>query len=124
MGLRRIIATAVVVGACTTCITTVTAEPAAAGAGADADVVYQPPVDAPVVDPFRVPFGQFGPGNRGLTYDAAPGSPVRASAAGEVVFAGPVAGSLHVTVLHADGLRSSYSFLESVAVRRGQDVVG
>lgn len=98
-------------------------------AGAQEEVRYVPPVDAPVVDPFRAPPSKFGPGNRGLTYDLAPGSPVTASAAGEVTFAGPVAGSLHVTVLHADGLRTSYSFLDSVTVRRGQrigqgDVVG
>jgi hypothetical protein len=102
---------------------------AGAPAGAQGSVRYVPPVDAPVVDPFRPPASAFAAGNRGLTYDVAPGSPVRASAAGEVTFAGTVAGTLHVTVLHPDGLRTSYSFLESVAVRRGQrvaqgDVVG
>ena len=98
-------------------------------AGAQETVNYRPPVDAPVVDPFRAPRSRFGPGNRGLTYDLAPGTTVRAAADGEVVFAGSVAGSLHVTVLHADGLRTSYSFLESVRVIRGRrvsvgDVVG
>ncbi|MDZ7675979.1 MAG: peptidoglycan DD-metalloendopeptidase family protein [Acidimicrobiales bacterium] len=90
---------------------------------------HVPPVDAPVVDPFRAPASDFGPGNRGLTYDLDAGTDVRASAPGTVTFAGPVAGTLHVTVLHDDGLRTSYSFLESVGVRRGQtvrrgDVVG
>jgi hypothetical protein len=37
-------------------------------------------------------------------------------------FAGSVAGSLHVVVAHDGGLRTSYSFLASVAVRRGQSV--
>lgn len=91
-------------------------------AGAQETVRYRPPVEAPVVDPFRAPATTFGAGNRGLTYDLPAGSSVRASAAGEVTFAGPVAGTLHVTVLHPDGLRSSYSFLESVGVRRGQRV--
>lgn len=86
--------------------------------------VYRPPVDAPVVDPFREPSSPYGPGNRGLTYDLDPGTPVRASASGEVVFAGPVAGTLHVTVLHPDGLRTSYSFLDSIDVRRGRHVAG
>lgn len=97
---------------------------------AGASVAYEPPVDnAPVLDPFRPPASPYGPGNRGVDYAVAPGTPVRAAAAGEIVFAGDVAGSLHVVVLHADGIRTSYSFLQSVAVHRGDrveagDVVG
>jgi len=48
---------------------------------------------------------------------------VRAAADGEVTFAGQVGGSHHVVVLHADGLRTSYSFLDTVAVHRGDHVV-
>lgn len=95
-----------------------TASPAAAREG----VTYQPPVDAPVVDPFRAPATRYGPGNRGLTYDLAEHTPVRAAAEGTVVFAGWVADTQHVTVLHADGLRSSYSFLAEVSVERGRQV--
>jgi len=51
-----------------------------------------------------------------------PGTPVRAAADGEVVFAGPVAGALHVTVRHADGLRTSYSFLDAIEVAVGARV--
>ncbi|HWC12430.1 MAG TPA: peptidoglycan DD-metalloendopeptidase family protein, partial [Acidimicrobiales bacterium] len=40
-----------------------------------------------------------------------------------VVFAGVVAGGLHVVVLHPDGIRTSYSFLRTIAVARGQKVV-
>lgn len=85
-------------------------------------IVHVPPVDAPVVDPFRAPPGPYGPGNRGLEYDTEPGDPVRASASGTVVFAGPVAGALHVTVRHADGVRTSYSFLARSHVVLGQRV--
>ena len=85
-------------------------------------VRYQPPVPAPVVDPFRPPSSPFGPGNRGVDYATVPGTVVGAAAPGEVVFAGPVGGSLHVVVLHGDGLRTSYSFLVAVSVRRGQRV--
>ena len=85
-------------------------------------VIYEPPVDAPVVDGFRPPVTPFGPGNRGLEYASTPGTPVRAAAPGRVVFAGPVAGTLHVTVVHADGVRTSYSFLASVAVHEGDHV--
>lgn len=93
-----------------------------ARAGAPAAVTYRPPVDAPVVDPFRPADPNWTAGNRGLEYATTPGTPVAASAAGEVVFAGPVADGLHVVVLHDDGLRTSYSFLQLVAVKRGDKV--
>src|SRR5437588_3646311 len=83
---------------------------------------YQPPVAAPVADPFRAPLSPYGAGNRGIDYATAPGTEVRASADGEVVFAGQVGGTLHVVVLHADGIRTSYSFLSSTRVRRGDTV--
>src|SRR4051794_6589973 len=83
---------------------------------------YQPPVAAPVADPFRPPSSPYGPGNRGIDYATAPGTEVRASADGEVVFAGQVGGTLHVVVLHGDGIRTSYSFLSSIRVHRGDHV--
>ena len=81
--------------------------------------VFRPPVDAPVTDPFRPPGSPYGPGNRGIEYDTEPGDAVRAAAPGTVVFAGAVAGTLHVTVDHGGGLLSSYSYLERVSVRTG-----
>ena len=86
------------------------------------DVWYDPPVDAPVADPFRAPPGPYGPGNRGLEYDTDPGDPVGASAPGTVVFAGAVGGGLHVTLRHEDGIRTSYSFLADISVVVGQQV--
>src|SRR5437868_15197385 len=83
---------------------------------------YQPPVAAPVADPFRPPSTSYGPGNRGIDYATAPGTDVKTSADGEVVFAGQVGGTLHVVVLHGDGIRTSYSFLSSVRVQRGDQV--
>ena len=80
--------------------------PALPGA-ADAAVSYRPPVPGPVVDPYRPPSTPFGPGNRGLDYATTPGEAVAAPADGEVTFAGPVAGALHVVVLHADGIRTT-----------------
>jgi hypothetical protein len=99
----------------------VPAAPALAAAG-PATVTYRPPVDAPVVDPFRPPAQDWNAGNRGLEYATAPDTPVTAAAPGEVVFAGPVAGGLHVVVLHDDGIRTSYSFLRSISVHRGDKV--
>ena len=83
---------------------------------------YQPPVTAPVVDPFRPPAQPWLAGNRGLEYATVAGTPVGAIGPGVVTFAGPVAGALHVTVTHPDGLRSSYSFLAAVRVRVGDRV--
>ncbi len=83
---------------------------------------YLPPVEAPVTDPFRPPPTPYAAGNRGLEYATVSGTPVRAAAAGVVTFAGSVAGGLHVTVAHPDGIRTSYSFLASIAVRRGATV--
>lgn len=95
---------------------------ATAASDAGSAVVYEPPVDADVTDPFRPPAHFAGPGNRGLEYGTSPGAEVRAAADGTVVFAGPVADSLHVTILHADGIRTSYSFVASVAVSVGETV--
>ena len=105
-----------------TLVALVAAAPSRAGAAGPAAVTYRPPVDAPVVDAFRPPAQNWNAGNRGLEYATVPGTAVAASAGGEVVFAGPVAGGLHVVVLHDDGLRTSYSFLDSIAVRRGDTV--
>lgn len=85
-------------------------------------ISWAPPVRAPVTDPFRPPASPYAAGNRGIDYSTEPGTVVRAAAPGTVVFAGPVAGALHVTVQHADGFRSSYSFLDSVSVTVGQAV--
>lgn len=92
------------------------------GAAADVPVHYEAPVDARVVDPFRVEGGPYSRGNRGLEYGTAPGAVVRAAADGVVTFAGSVGNSRHVTVLHDDGVRTSYSFLDEVRVVRGQRV--
>lgn len=83
-------------------------------------VEYRPPVDAPIIDPFRPPPEPWLPGNRGIEYGTAPGTPVRAAGRGTVTFAGAVGGTLHVTVTHPDGVRTSYSFLATVTVRVGQ----
>ncbi len=81
--------------------------------------VYQPPVDAPELDPFRGPPQPWLAGNRGIEYDTEPGTVVRVIGPGVVTFAGGVAGRIWVTVLHGDGLRSSYG-VAAAQVRRGQ----
>jgi hypothetical protein len=105
-----------------TLVALVAASPARVAAAAPAAVTYRPPVDAPIVDAFRPADPNWTAGNRGLEYATIPGTSVAAAAAGEVVFAGTVGSGLHVVVLHDDGLRTSYSFLALVAVRRGERV--
>ena len=86
-------------------------------------VAYVPPVDAaPMIELFRPPAHQYGAGNRGVDYGTESGQPVAAAAAGEVVFAGTINHDDHVVVLHADGIRTSYSFLAEATVRRGDRV--
>jgi hypothetical protein len=97
------------------------ARPASAD-DADGATGWLRPVDGAVVHPFEEPASVYGAGHRGADLAAAPGTPVRAANDGVVSFAGSVAGTLHVTITHAGGLRTSYSFLSAVAVREGQPV--
>jgi murein DD-endopeptidase MepM/ murein hydrolase activator NlpD len=83
---------------------------------------YSWPVRGEVVRPFDPPEGPFGAGHRGIDIAAPIGTPVRAAADGVVAFAGPVAGGLFVSVDHPDGVRTTYSWLEAVALRRGDMV--
>jgi murein DD-endopeptidase MepM/ murein hydrolase activator NlpD len=83
---------------------------------------FRPPTDAPVLDPFRLPDGQYGAGNRGIEYDTIDGDLIRSAAAGEVVFSGAVAGSLFVSIEHPGGLRSTYGFVSNLLARVGTRV--
>jgi murein DD-endopeptidase MepM/ murein hydrolase activator NlpD len=80
------------------------------------------PVTGPVVRGFDPPDSPYGSGHRGIDIAAPVGTSVRAAAGGVVTFAGPVGGRLFVTLDHGAGLESTYSFLDALAVRRG-DVV-
>jgi murein DD-endopeptidase MepM/ murein hydrolase activator NlpD len=93
------------------------AESPAGGLGA-----WQRPVRGRVERPFEAPVFRYGPGHLGVDLAAAPGSPVRAAGAGVVVFAGIVAGAMHVVIGHPGDMRTSYSFLASIRVRRGEAV--
>lgn len=104
------------------CAMASTAAPEVAGAKPPGRPTYRPPVDAALTDTFRPPQTPYGAGNRGIDYATTDQQPVTAAADGEVVFAGRIGASTHVTVLHADGIRTTYSFLATTAVRRGQQV--
>lgn len=81
-----------------------------------------PPVDGVIVDHFREPACAFCAGNRGLEYRIDSRQPVHAAAAGEVTFAGSVAGVRYAVIRHADGSRTTSGKLDSITVRAGQRV--
>ena len=62
------------------------------------------PLAGSVVRGFDARAGPYGPGHRGIDVAASVGEVVRAPAAGEVVFAGPVAGTTWVSVRVAAGV--------------------
>lgn len=105
------------------------ASPTAAPLGAPvagnprAGPVFSWPLDPPhqVLRVFEAPTGPYGPGHRGVDLSGTPGHPVRAAAAGTVVFAGQVAGRGVISVDHADGLRTTYEPV-AAAVTAGQQV--
>jgi murein DD-endopeptidase MepM/ murein hydrolase activator NlpD len=83
---------------------------------------YAWPVRGPVLRGFDPPDTPYGSGHRGIDIGTAIGTPVVAAQDGVVAFAGPVAGSLFISVDHPDGVRTTYSWLSDVGVQRG-DVV-
>jgi murein DD-endopeptidase MepM/ murein hydrolase activator NlpD len=83
---------------------------------------YAWPVVGPVIRGFIAPPNQFGAGHRGIDIAVPFGSPVHASNDGVVSFAGWVGGALYVSIDHADGVRTTYSWLSSVAVSKGESV--
>ena len=89
---------------------------------ASATEVLAPPVDAAVERHFDAPEFDYGRGHRGVDYAVAPGTLVRAAAAGTVVFAGNVAGRPAVTIDHGGGMESTYSILSDVMVASGESV--
>lgn len=97
----------------------VAAFPARAGAAAP-DLV--PPVDGPIARHFEPPPTPYAAGHRGLDFLAPEGSEVVASAGGVVAFAGQVGGRLFVSIDHADGYRTTYSYLSAILVARGDAV--
>jgi murein DD-endopeptidase MepM/ murein hydrolase activator NlpD len=84
---------------------------------------FRPPVAPPlrVTRRFDGPPRPWLPGHRGVDLASTRGATVWAAGAGEVVFAGPVAGRSVVSIQHPGGLRTTYEPLTPV-VRRGDQV--
>ena len=70
---------------------------------------------------FDPPETGYGPGHRGVDLAGAPGQQVMAAGAGVVLFAGMVAGRPVISVLHRDGLRTTYEPVDP-SVAAGQPV--
>lgn len=92
--------------------------------------VYEWPVAGQPVHGFEAPAGPYGSGHRGVDLAVDPGQPVHPMADGTIAFAGTVARERWVTVIHRDGITTSYGPLAGVgapqlgeAVDRG-DVIG
>jgi len=96
--------------------------PASPARAAPAWGTYRWPVVGPVINGFLQPASPYGSGHRGIDIAVPIDSPVGAAASGVVAFAGSVGGSLFVSIDHPDGVRTTYSWLSSIAVRRGDHV--
>ena len=80
------------------------------------------PVRGPVIRGFDPPDNPYGAGHRGIDIAVAFGTTIRAPAAGVVTFSGKVGGQLFITIDHGDGLSSTYSWISSTGVRKGDHV--
>lgn len=83
---------------------------------------YSWPLRGRVIRGFEPPPDPYGAGHRGIDIAAPFGSNVSASREGVVAFAGWVAGALFISIDHPDGVRTTYSWLSEVLVRKGQTV--
>jgi len=83
---------------------------------------YRWPVHGEVIRPYEPPSTPYGAGHRGIDIAAPFGTPIRAPADGVVSFAGAVAGSLFISIDHDGGIRTSYSWVSAVGVKKGQSV--
>ncbi len=97
--------------------------PGASGARLDPRARWQWPLDPrpPVLRRYLPPASAWGPGHRGVDLGATVGAAVLAVADGTVSHVGVIAGKPTVSVLHTDGVRSTYEPVVA-SVRRGDDV--
>jgi hypothetical protein len=84
---------------------------------------WRPPVRGRIVTPFAYdPASPYRAGmHRGISLSAAPGAPVRSACAGEVLFAGTVAGRLTISV-RCGAFRATYQGVAALAVGAGDRV--
>jgi murein DD-endopeptidase MepM/ murein hydrolase activator NlpD len=100
-------------------ISLVVASLAASSPPATAAGTWAWPVTGPVIRAFDPPDSPYGSGHRGIDIATPAGSVVVAPADGRVAFAGPVGGRLFLTIEHPGELESTFSWVSSLDVRRG-----
>ena len=91
-------------------------------AAALASAAWVRPVPAPITHGFDPPATPYAAGHRGVDFATASATPVRAVGGGVVTFSGRVANNAYVTVEHPNGWRTTYSYLRTTAVKRGDRV--
>jgi len=84
---------------------------------------YGWPVQGPVIRGFEPPEDPYGSGHRGIDIAAPFGSEMFSAQDGSVAFAGWINGSLFISIDHADGVRTTYSWLSAADVTKGEVVV-
>lgn len=80
------------------------------------------PVRGAVINAFDPPDSPFGAGHRGIDIAVPVGTTILAPESGSVSFAGRVGGHLFITIDHGGELSSTYSWLSTSSVRRGDTV--
>jgi murein DD-endopeptidase MepM/ murein hydrolase activator NlpD len=80
------------------------------------------PVEGPVLRGFEAPATPYSAGHRGIDIGAPFGSPMVAAGDGVVAFSGWVGGSLFISIDHPDGVRTTYSWISSTSVKKGDAV--
>jgi murein DD-endopeptidase MepM/ murein hydrolase activator NlpD len=83
---------------------------------------YEWPVKGPIIRFFEPPPTPYSAGHRGIDIAVPFGTPIHAPADGIVTFAGWVAGAMFVTLDHGDGVKTSYSWLSGLVVKKGDSV--
>ncbi|WP_167389310.1 murein hydrolase activator EnvC family protein [Corynebacterium amycolatum] len=101
-------------------LTTPPSPPAATGEPISA-IAHTFPVHGKVLRDYTPPEKRWQPGHRGVDLNASPGQPIRASAPGVVHFAGSIAGMTSVSIMHADGIRTTYQPIDT-ALEKGDHV--
>jgi murein DD-endopeptidase MepM/ murein hydrolase activator NlpD len=83
---------------------------------------YLRPVKGAIIRHYEPPPTPYAAGHRGIDMAVPLGTPVLASNDGIVAFAGPVGGELYVSIDHSDGIRTTYSYLSAVWVKKGKKI--
>lgn len=84
-------------------------------------IAHTLPVHGKVLRDYAPPEKRWQSGHRGVDLNASPGQPIRASAPGTVHFAGPIAGMTSLSIMHVDGIRTTYQPIDT-ALKKGDHV--